>query len=275
MQRFCGAAFTASRATNTPLWIADTGSADHMCKDRHLFIDCHDFEPGICHQFECSNGTLGDCVGEGIARIDLQLDDGKVNTITVKAYYNPKMSYNLYSTISDKYANRIWHNTLEDKLLDIDTGDIVGYTYEFDNVPFLRTAKPMSMAAISPLTLHRRLGHAGVSKIKSLIKKVKVEGVLTDPVDDFHCEACRLAKSKRLVSRDSKPRRDTPADFFYADVQPIKPVGVHGYTHYLAMVDDCTHTRFVRMLRTKGEAADELIGFNQGFHNVTRRYICG
>jgi hypothetical protein len=30
---------------------------------------------------------IGDYVGEGIARIDLQLDNGKVNTIMVKAYY--------------------------------------------------------------------------------------------------------------------------------------------------------------------------------------------
>jgi GAG-pre-integrase domain len=193
----------------------------------------------------------------------------------VKAYYNPKMSYNLYSTISDKYANRIWHNTLENKLLDVDTGDVIGYTYEFDNVPFLQTAKPMSMAAISPLTLHRRLRHAGVSKIKSLIKKTKVEDILTAPVDDFHCEACRLAKSKRLVSRDPQPRRAKPPDFFYADVQPIKPVRVHGYTHYLIMVDSSTHARFVRLLRTKGEAADELIEFNEGFYNMTQRNICG
>jgi GAG-pre-integrase domain len=277
MQRFCGAAVAASQITNTPLWIADSGSAYHLCKDRHIFVEYHEFKPGESYQYECSNGTLGDSIGKGTARIDLQLDDGKINTILVEAFYNPKMSYNLYATILDKYDNRIWHNILENKLLDIDTGNVVGYTYECSNIPFLRTANPVNacMAAISPLTLHRRLGHAGVSKIKSMIRKVDIQDILTGPIEDFHCEACRLAKSKRLVSRDPQPRRSRPGELFYADVQTIKPVGIHGYNYYLILVDDCTRIRFIRLLRSKGDAADELIEFNEGFNLMAGYYIQG
>jgi hypothetical protein len=72
------------------------------------------------------------------------------------------------------------------------------------------------------------------------ISKINIKDVLTAGVDDLHCEPCHLAKSKRLVSRDPHPRWSKPGQFFYDNVQPVKPTGVHGCTYYLICVDSCT-----------------------------------
>lgn len=72
----------------------------------------------------------------------------------------------------------------------------------------------IQLIAISPLILHRRLGHAGVSNIESLIKKANVQDVLTGPTEDFHCEPFHLAKSKLLISQDPQPRQSSLGNSF-------------------------------------------------------------
>jgi hypothetical protein len=46
-------------------------------------------------------------------------------------HYNPKLKYNLFSTVGNMKTYGIWHNTRENKLLDMKTDKVIGYTYEY------------------------------------------------------------------------------------------------------------------------------------------------
>src|SRR4029077_14068086 len=112
-----------------------------------------------------------------------------------------------------KYEDGIWYSSKKNQLLTMEDDTIVGYTFYESGVAWIKTAPlkkaPNCMAAISAESLHRRLAHAGHSKLWSTIQKTQGEKAKKT---DFHCESCHLGKSKRLVSRTPQPRMDHPWD---------------------------------------------------------------
>lgn len=94
-------------------------------------------------------------------------------------------------------------------------------------VPFVshlgsRLKEDIVDASAVPLHLvHRRLAHAGMPKLKATIKGMGLEA----KNEDFHCEACALGKSKRIISRAKQERALKAGDFFHFDIQDIRPAG--------------------------------------------------
>jgi hypothetical protein len=142
---------------------------------------------------------------------------------------------------------------------DMDTDKIIGYTYNINKLPYLRTVKPSpspkSFAAVQAYQEHRRLAHYGLPKLKAT---AKAQGYSLKNIE-FHCEPCHLAKAKRQVSHDTPPRSKNIWDLYYADVQLIKPIGFSGYKYYLTIINDKYRVPEIRLLHQKGDASDKLI----------------
>lgn len=126
-----------------------------------------------------------------------------------------------------------------------------------------------SFAAISPLLQHCRLGHIShrrIKKAKQLTDLARTDGHVE------HCEACRLGKAKKIVSRDPMPKASRIGQIVYVDVQHIKPTAHDGTNYATFILDDYSRMPFARFHMNRGEALDQLIAWCKEFHNATGFY---
>jgi hypothetical protein len=126
----------------------------------------------------------------------------------------------------------------------------------------------VQLAAINPMLQHRRLAHAGDARRRHAERNDVVDR--SGPIE--HCEACRLGKAKRQVSRDAMPRASKPGEIIHVDVQTIKPIGYNGYNYFALYLDDKTRNMWVRFLKKKGDASQASIEFVKQIKIVTGAY---
>lgn len=251
-------------------WLADTGSSQHICADTSYLISYRPYDrTQRAYEYETSNGQRGRAIGQGTAKISFLLDDGHLNDLIFDCEVDPSGPYNLFSTGLALRMMDIGYNDINLSLQNLHTKTIIGHAYRENDVPFLRLAPPtIQMAAISPMIAHQRLAHAGLPKQQAN------QSALGDEIKgpEFHCAACKQAKSKRIISRQPQVRATNALDFMHADLQPVTPTGLGGYNYDLVLTDDATRCRFVFHLKEKGQASDELIKWCQGMFNITGRH---
>ena len=102
-------------------------------------------------------------------------------------------------------------------------------------------AQAYTVATIPPELAHFRLGHVGQPTAKINHRRIGDE-VQGD--ENFDCEPCRLAKSKRIVSHSPQARATKPWEFVHIDLQPCKPTGIGGANHVAITIDDDTRFRW-------------------------------
>jgi hypothetical protein len=162
-------------------WIADSGAGHTICGDIGSMIEYIPYRTGDTrYSYSTSGGTSATAKGFGYALIRCELDNGRHNDIITKAYYNPDVDVNLYSTERAKSEDGIWHHQKKNQLLSMDSDDIIGYTYSDGGVAWIKTCPPkkipVAMVSISPEVLHRRYAHAG--KSLSQLATLTVGGLL-------------------------------------------------------------------------------------------------
>src|SRR6202161_2620864 len=256
-------------------WLSDTATSYFMCSEKTAMINYEAYGPDETNRpkFETANGEVGYAEGHGKCFIQLERDDGSTYDIITNCQYNPNISCNVFASHICMETHGIWVKSKDSTVRDMDTDKIIGYTYNINKLPYLRTVKPSpspkSFAAVQAYQEHRRLAHCGLPKLKAT---AKAQGYSLKNIE-FHCESCHLAKAKRQVSHDTPPRSKNIWDLYYADVQPIKPIGFSGYKYYLTIINDKYRVPEIRLLHQKGDASNKLIAFNKEFKNQTGRYI--
>ncbi|KAG2000967.1 hypothetical protein GB937_010654 [Aspergillus fischeri] len=106
-------------------------------------------------------------------------------------------------TANGTLAGLGFHYNSRTNILEYEDGSPFGYTSKELGVPVLEVLDPTAGFAGAVLTLlevHRRLGHCGKSKLSSTIKRGNLNGDEVVGSDQFHCEACHLAKAKKRIS---------------------------------------------------------------------------
>ena len=84
---------------------------------------------------------------------------------------------------------------------------------------------------------HQRLGHTG-NKILSSTKSLSKGMESVDTSTLAHCEACKLSKSQRVVSREPRDTPDSAFDELHADTMgPITLPDEHGAKYLLVVTD--------------------------------------
>src|SRR4029077_13168190 len=103
-------------------------------------------------------------------------------------------TYNLLSILRARRIHGIYHDQANNTIWRLDDEKVLGYVNTYNDVGYLRTKAviPLQHAAvIKAKLLHRRLAHCGLPKLKSTAKNSDA-GQITE--EEFHCEACHLAK---------------------------------------------------------------------------------
>lgn len=126
------------------------------------------------------------------------------------------------------------------------------------------------MASIPPMVAHQRLPHAGMPKMEATTGMLDAKVIQED---NFHCEACYLAKSNKIVSRARQEMAEKAGHFILADVQRLTPLGIGGVKYAIIVADDATGCRFTLNLKKKSETSRQLIEFVEGINNKRGSYL--
>ena len=105
---------------------------------------------------------------------------------------------------------------------------------------------------------HLRLGHPSDAKLSSL------KNVLHDSVCTFNkdCEICPLAKHKRLPFPFPNHISDSPFNIVHCDIWgPYSDPTVDGHKYFLTIIDDCTRSTWVYLMKSKSDTRSILQSF--------------
>jgi hypothetical protein len=256
-------------------WIADSGSAHHICGDMNAFLEYTPFEKDeYGYRYETSEGVVARAEGKGKTLIRLKLDNGKTTDLVVNCFYKPNLSCNLFSTELSKKTLGIYHNSKNNFMQRVDNDDVVGYVYIKGGVPYLQTKEEdvyPQMATLDAMLVHRRLGHCGTPKLKTAMKQTDyADDSLVDT--DLNCEPCKIGKAKQQISREPQARSKVAGEFFHCDLQIMTPTGILFANYLLTIIDDATRHKWVYHTRTKKEASLKLIEFNKMILNTCGKY---
>ena len=90
----------------------------------------------------------------------------------------------------------IWHYIKNSILLYIDIDEVVGYTYEFNYLYWLKTVPfTGSYIAIDTYLLHCRLAHYRNPKLIGTYTEDSLQNT------NFNCKVCKVSKLKIKISR--------------------------------------------------------------------------
>uniref|UniRef100_A0A2N9I881 Integrase catalytic domain-containing protein n=1 Tax=Fagus sylvatica TaxID=28930 RepID=A0A2N9I881_FAGSY len=109
-------------------------------------------------------------------------------------------------------------------------------------------------------TWHCRLGHPSLSRM-SFLSSV-LPHVVHSNEDVSLCTICPLAKQKRLPFPNKNQLVSSPFDLLHVDIWgPYHTATVEGYRYFLTLVDDCTRTTWIYLMKLKSEARSLLQSF--------------
>ena len=135
-------------------------------------------------------------------------------------------------------------------------------------------AAPALGRKVSYTTIHRRLGHLGLSYIEKVAKNVRGIDLKGLALPEHTCEACMTAQQKRKPSRIPMKRANQIVDFIHVDcIGPLTPEGYDGLKWCIVFTDDYFRYRFVLTMKRKGEAHRAIIEFWRMLHVQTNRKI--
>nr|KYP54945.1 Retrovirus-related Pol polyprotein from transposon TNT 1-94 [Cajanus cajan] len=211
-----------------------------------------------------ADGTLITVAGQG----DVQITP----TIILKnVLHVPKLSTNLISIqklTKDLLCNVIFHSNsciLQDKK----SGRTIGHAREWNGLYYMENLnlpiESHSLISESTITskekvqlIHCRLGHPSFRVIKllfpSLFKNLNLES--------FHCEACELAKHKRVPFPISNKLSTSPFYLVHTDVWgPSNIPNISGAKWFITFIDDCTRVMWLFLLKHKSEVSSVFLRF--------------
>uniref|UniRef100_A0A2N9J288 Integrase catalytic domain-containing protein n=1 Tax=Fagus sylvatica TaxID=28930 RepID=A0A2N9J288_FAGSY len=104
------------------------------------------------------------------------------------------------------------------------------------------------------------LGHPSLSRM-SFLSSV-LPHVVHSNEDVSLCTVCPLAKQKRLPFPNKNQLVSSPFDLLHVDIWgPYHTATVEGYRYFLTLVDDCTRTTWIYLMKLKSEARPLLESF--------------
>jgi hypothetical protein len=266
-----GTLIACGTQVNPDVYNLDSGAGPHVSNNLANFVEIWDDEVHL-------SGSAGSNIAtkRGIVEFDALLSDGTTKHFRLSdTIYSPSSPYNLVSLGRLRRNAGVSANIEDLKLRDKVTGAELASLYIkhdcffFHSVPIRETACASSTKtkAISPMLLHRRMGHLGFSRLKQLVKAV--DGIDLDTSEPLpsKCEVCSEAKlrSKPFGERRRATRK---GEITHVDLVPkISPVGYDKSVGYVSVTDDKTAHTEVHLIKSKDEAADVVKNYQARLEN--------
>jgi len=254
-------------------WILDSGATDHMTYDAGILLDTQALQEK--HQITLPNGELSEITHMGRVIIDNKL-------VLKNVLLVPTFKYNLLSVpklARDNHCCVIFFPALC-IIQDLVTQKILGIGKAHKGLYFLMNKaveeidsklediiKDMISAGHYGLVVtgnevqhvnsyelwHKRLGHAPFSKLQHL------PGLQLQHNASKVCIVCPMAKLTKLPYQLSHSQSSAVCELLHMDIWGPYRVPTHrGYRYFLTLVDDCTRTTWVYLLKYKSQALSTL-----------------
>ena len=253
-------------ASSSTHWIIDSGCTSHVTHDRSVFTSYTAATTTSC--LDLGANSSAPIVGRGDVKLNLCLPNGETKPCLVKnVLHVPDLRYQLLSVSA---MAKLGVNVQFDEsraLLVRDSNTIATgtfrnglYTLDCTKPPVQAPSDNPDTALVASLKIwHKRLAHASVSGIKSMVARGVVKGIDIPPKNpDFDCEGCVLGKSHRTaIPKISNSRASQPLELVHSDVcGPIETESVGGARYFVSFIDDYSKWTVVYFMRRKSEVLE-------------------
>ncbi|KAI0511944.1 hypothetical protein KFK09_012578 [Dendrobium nobile] len=256
------ALFTPSDSNTTSDWFLDSGASNHLTSEHSNLQSSKQY-----------SGTQQITLGNGYQLPIQNSGKGILPTPTGTLYLQnllhvPNLSFNLISIYRLTNDNKctvkfsangfcIQDSTTGQTLL---RGPCVNGLY-----PIRSTATTANLALFSAQEVynlwHRRLGHPARQTLQTA--RIYIPAICKTSYNN-HCNACNVAKSRRLPFTSSNTTTSHCFDLVHSDIWgPSPATSTQGYKYYVAFIDDHSKFSWVFPLIHKSDAFTTFISFHK------------
>ena len=283
------AVFKGGNKQEAGVWVIDSGASSHMVWDECILRDYREFDVP-------ENVYLGDsrvlrALGTGSVNMSFPLPGGEVFTTSLKnVLYVPEMAINLFSVFAViKEGNYVLFD--DDNVRIFSNAKALRAIGERKNKLYYLRCKELAKANSNEANMasvgkkenlklwHRRLGHAGNTRIQGAIKNNAIQGTKIGirelQYEGDLCEPCELAKAKRIpFPNQSMPWTTKRLQLVHSDIcGPLTPRSLGGNSYFITFTDDFSRVSRVYFLKQKSQALDALKDFVASAENETEEKI--
>ena len=275
-----GVALTALNVNSQDeeVWILDSGASCHMTSLRSRFSTYSELPAG--RNIITANGAEIPIAGTGTVTFRARGRDGKEIPVTLKdCLHVPDLTENLISipAIVSKGLS-VSFKAGECRVLDSEGKTYLCADQELGHYclratiestwDFARTAAvPPSKEADAQtqfMLWHARLGHPSERVMHEMAAKGLVSGIDMSRWSKLRlgfCEACTVAKQKRLPFDSSKSRETVPLGRVHMDLAGPFTESFSRFKYYYVLIDEATNKLWLRFLHKKSDAFMEFKGW--------------
>ena len=244
---------TTSKRESRNRWIWDSGAAFHYTRHRDVFQTYETHKADL----EVADGRTVTIEGMGTAIFEARRSDGSTAKVTISNIRHvPTLKVNLISEM-DLQGHGVRSEGSNGKIIFKKDGQEVmqatrdGRRFVMDWTLVRNRDGALATNGDSSDIWHRRLGHLSGPNMSRLSNMVT--GYSNPDHDSRNCHVCKMAKMVRKPSKTStNPKAKHPMDLIHLDVVVVSTEGLNGEKYILVMTDDCTNTKFVFPMKSKG-----------------------
>jgi hypothetical protein len=287
--------------------VADSGTTLHHVSDERFLSELKKMEKNIVVNTANGGKVTVEKAGKAIIRSDelkstMVLSDVKytpefkVNLFSVSKWIDGskencrEILFSKYGVVGRENGKMVFSGTRRDKLYVLKLNKLNGRedVNEFieDEKAYLVT-KEEEKRMQEFQKLHRRLGHLSKTSLMKIIKQDVAKGIsemnlpLTNTINDIEmkCDDCELSKSHRQAfsNNSSRPAAMDTMNRLFVDVcgKIINRGNADAHTalgsseYASVIVDEKSRFVTVKLLKTKNEAANHVVGFIRYGENLT------
>lgn len=253
-------AFMANYSTSIPenMWVADSGSSNHMTPHEHLFSELTIEGPmgSVSLADKSMKQIMG--VGEIVTKYGILTD----------VWYVPGFGQNLFS-ISAAAEKGLLHRGLKDRLVFTYGDKEVFSAIQKGKIYLIDLNTKVSLQgqanAATPEEWHARFGHVSMDAIKLMAKNNVVDGLNISREAKQVCEDCSLNKCKRVhhpMRTTTKAR--SPGLVLHVDTAgPSNTVSRGNSKYFVLCKDEFSKYRQVAFVNTKDQIPDKRLSQDQ------------
>lgn len=115
---------------------------------------------------------------------------------------------------------------------------------------------------------HERLAHINKKSLLKMISAGFIEGVSSNEIGDFFCEACALGKQHKFPFSSSERMKTKPGERIYSNLcGPISESSLGGANYFIQFKDDCSGYQVISFIKHKSDAIDSFKTFCRTIKN--------
>lgn len=254
-------------------WTIDSGATCHMTNQINIL---EDFEKKNCGNVKLADGSNKKSVGVGNITLIKKPEDVKIKDVL----FVPELKDNLLSVSKlDEAGMTIKFG--DGRCLIYRDGQIIYKAICFNGLytmnmvtnedEKLKIAKEVKNDEL----WHKRFGHLNYDTLYKMHSKNIIRGLEIQNKTHPKCEMCILGKSTRNQYKYlNRPLKNCILELIHIDlIGPITPESLGHSKYILCITDDCSRKVKTCFLKTKGEAAEQLITFIKEIERATERKV--